>query len=289
MTRISAIVLLIALSPALPRTYGEESPPVPIEELALSSPIILRGHISATAELATPELGHRLMAVKIVEVLKGKIERAETKIGDPHTQVVMIVTQTHGAVERWEERYRAGEGRWFFVRPAEGTLLIETALSNDNPTYYPSPELQDRILKALREDSKVDVSEWRIPADATEKVRELNPAEASPGVGIGVNRIVEYWLDDQQVGRREWWSNGQMSFEGPMRYGRFHGLTRRWAADGTLLQQSCYRFSRRHGPSKSQDGEIFYYVRGREVSKERYVKEAARDKTLPTVDTTVCQ
>jgi antitoxin component YwqK of YwqJK toxin-antitoxin module len=89
-----------------------------------------------------------------------------------------------------------------------------------------------------------------IPATAVEVVEDYHQN--------GAKRSASYFVDGEKVGYREWFEDGQLSFEYAMRGGVQHGPEYRFYPNGQLEEKETYRDGRFHGTGMqwSEDGRL---------------------------------
>lgn len=91
---------------------------------------------------------------------------------------------------------------------------------------------------------------------------------------------------------QDWYPNGQTDHLKPYKNGKYHGELRTYFDTGKLFQVITYKNGETHGVSyvwtRAGELEAGYpkcYLRDKGVSKEKYLKAAETDKSLPPIET----
>jgi antitoxin component YwqK of YwqJK toxin-antitoxin module len=126
---------------------------------------------------------------------------------------------------------------------------------------------------------------YTIPEGAEEKMVPLSEYQ----VENKLSKSVEYWLNGKLVGERAWYVNGQITYEEPIKDDMRHGIYRVWYPDGKPQINAPYRKGRIHGVYKQWDDkgvliEESFYIRGKQVTKAKYLKELKNNETLPKIE-----
>jgi antitoxin component YwqK of YwqJK toxin-antitoxin module len=123
----------------------------------------------------------------------------------------------------------------------------------------------------------------RIPAAAVEREVAFKP------VG-GQVQAYEYWLDDEKVGRRVYWENGNLSEEQLLKRGQLHGVWRQYHQNGKLFALRPYRDGLPDGTFVFRDksGQLFgrsTLTRGTGVLRQyKFLRLGCEDALIPYVD-----
>lgn len=127
-----------------------------------------------------------------------------------------------------------------------------------------------------------DNLDYGIPSDANEIVVELTDFQKVNGY----SKRSEFYVKGELVGEKAWYKNGRLAYDAPVKNGLRHGIHKAWNRDGNLIESRPYRKNRLHGVLiRYRRGEIkekTYWIRGENVSKEKYEDEMKVNKSLPT-------
>ena len=149
----------------------------------------------------------------------------------------------------------------------EESLIEEELKEQDSPDRWLRPE---------------DNLTYGIPHEAHEREVLLSEYQTDRYL-----KIIQYLVNNEIVGERGWYKNGVMAYEYPYKNGLRHGIARTWRDDGSLYNFYCYRKDRNHGYLLTWNNlsnlEITFWVRGNNVSKDGYIKESKKNRTLPQV------
>jgi len=167
-----------------------------------------------------------------------------------------------------------------YVRNKLDRIFEERAYGNKDEILIKS-EIEE-INRQDRWMTPEDNLTYRIPPDAIAIEQEPLRYRIRPEI---VYKHVKYQKEGQTVGERAWYPNGQLSFDDPIKNNLSHGIHSGWRENGRPYGIECYRKGRYHGFvirwHEANQMELLFWIRGKLVSKRKYLKECKRNATLP--------
>ncbi len=291
-------ILLIILFVYLPNIAKSEMPVTPnFEELCEHSDLIICGEPN---EWIIIEEKIDIIAFKVHQVYKGttnlkiinilipKVEKGKTKI----TIGLNGIKSTYVTLgDSIIPVYLKGRRYFLFLNKQRvDSYYIRTQIDDVWGEKDWNKEQEQEIINELKFLS--DPDKWKRPSDnitytipenAEEKIVPLTEYQQNNNY----SKRAEYWLNGKKVGEKAWHKNGQIAYEQPIKNGMEHGIYKAWYPDGKLRAICPYRKDRLHGILQQWDEnmhlETSYWIRGKKVERNEYIKELKNNATLPTL------
>lgn len=255
------------------------------EELCEGSELVVRGtYVSClTQEI---KLNNRVYCEYVFDIQK----YYKGKTGTRSLTVLMPTDHATGIIagDCIFPAYQKGEDYFLFLQKHNKRLTIRTRIDDVWGERPYTLQGERAIENEIREQNIPD--RWRIKGDnLTYKIRddaieeEVTLSETQRERYL---KILRYRKDNELVGERGWYLNGQIAYEEPYKAGLRHGIAKEWREDGSLYRLCCYRKDRGHGyllQWSNSNLDMTFRVRGEAVSREQYVKECKKNLTLPKI------
>ena len=86
--------------------------------------------------------------------------------------------------------------------------------------------------------------------------------------------LLHMYFDGVEI-KRDYYTNGQLSFEYNYKDGKLHGLSKEWYSSGAIGCERYFKNGKRHGPDKfwkehQKLTHVDYYLYGNRVTEEEY-------------------
>jgi len=293
------MLLFCMLFQAMPSLLLGEMPERPtLRDLCREVPVIVKARAVKWIDMnMSPNNGYRVISFNVTKVYKGTprmdpllTERTgfslfRKKYKDtPGNYVHIVVATRTGVTEILKPKYQIGSDYVLFLddsvipglysRDKIDAIWPETAWTEEADSKI------EQLLSAASIKDDLRIPPNAIPSNAIEKLITLSPKEAED-----YSKKTTYWIGDQQVGERGWWSNGKLAYEGTMKEGQRHGMWRGWYKEGQIWQERHYRFGKMHGYytewGVQGDLKLTFWIDGKPVEVEDYIIQARIDDTLP--------
>lgn len=178
----------------------------------------------------------------------------------------------------------------FLTRTPSPVFYIRTEIDDIWGERQWSQKDENYILEELvwlsdpdRWQKEGDHLDYSIPSDANELAVDLTDFQKVNGY----SKRSMFYHNGELAGERAWYANGQLAYDNPVKNGLRHGVSKAWDRDGRLIEIRPYRKDRLHGAlirnSRSGFQEKTYWIRGDNVSKEKYEMEMKVNRSLPAV------
>lgn len=205
--------------------------------------------------------------------------------------VLIPIKRAEDIADFYAPKYQRQETYFLFLQKHENDIYIKSEIDSiwgDRPFNQKDERLIENEIKEQNTSDrwlkKEDNLIYKIPDDANEQEIALSEHQKKRYL-----KIIEYYKNDEIVGKRCWHRNGVMAYEQPYKNGLRHGIEKEWLDSGSLFRLCCYRKDRYHGYllkwGKTSDLEITFWVRGKNVSQEDYMKQCKNNITLPKFST----
>lgn len=264
-----------------------EMPELPnYEELCEASELVVRAsYRSCLSERI--EIDNILYAKTVFEI--NECYKGETQ---EHTIAVLIPIQKPQTTSRSDfvfPSYQEKKEYFLFLQKRQEHVYIRVKIDDvwgERPFRSRDEFIIQNELKELNTPDRWlhqgDNLTYRIPLDAEERDVLLTEFQKERYL-----KTIQYLRNDEIVGERGWYKNGLIAYEVPYKDGFRHGIAKTWYPDGSLHSVYCYRKGRLHGYALTwknpSDFTITFWIRGRNVSKDDYIKESKANRTLPKV------
>jgi hypothetical protein len=256
------------------------------EELCEASELVVRAsYISGLSEeIELENIIYAEIVFEIDKYYKGKTEERKISVLIPIRRAKTI--SLHDFVF---PSYQEGKEYFLFLKKRQDNVHIRVEIDDVWGERLFDPRVEIFIENEIKEQDtpdrwmqRADNLMYKIPHDAKEREVLLSDYQTDRYL-----KIIQYLINDEIVGERGWYKNGVMAYEYPYKNGLRHGIAKEWQNDGSLISVCCYRKGRGHGYvlawKNKSNLEITFWVRGNNMSKDDYIEESKKNRTLPQV------
>jgi antitoxin component YwqK of YwqJK toxin-antitoxin module len=262
-----------------------------IEELCENSEVVVRAEPNNWIKtiINAKEGNQDIINFKINKIYKGPTDFRNINVLIPTKRLMKLTDLISGC--SITPTYIKGKTYFLFLKKKKKSELY-TRVDIDNiwgeRKWHEEQEQQIiEEIKFLSDPNKWkkpgDNLDYNIPDSSEEKLVPLTEYQ----IENKFSKRAQYYLNGKLVGERAWYGNGQLAYEMPIKNHMQHGVYRVWDKDGKLITITPYRKDRVHGVCKQWDekGVIqeSFCIRGKQVSKVKYLKELENNATLPKV------
>jgi antitoxin component YwqK of YwqJK toxin-antitoxin module len=262
-----------------------------IEELCESSDVIVCAEPNEWTRTIhnTKEGNYDAINFKICQIYKGPHNLRSINVLIPAERNDQFTDLLSGCSIK--PTYIKGKTYFLFLKQKKkGELYTRVDIDNIWGERKWDEEQEQQIIEEIKFLS--DPNKWKKPGDNLDyNIPDSSEEKLVPLTEYQIedkfSKRAQYYLNGKLVGERAWYENGQIAYQMPIKNHMQHGVYRVWDKDGKLITITPYRKDRVHGVCKQWDekGVIqeSFWIRGKQVSKVKYLKELENNATLPKV------
>lgn len=293
------IILSMIMVGYLSNIANFEMPLTPnFEELCESSDLIICGEPNEWTKI---EEKSDIIAFKVHQVYKGStnLRRVNVVIPTVYKGKTELVVGVNGIKSTYVTMgdsiipvYVKGKRYFLFLEKKRfSSYYVRTQIDEVWGERDWNKDQEQQIIDEIKFLS--DPDKWKKPGDnilyvipegAEEKIVSLTEYQQNNNF----SKRAEFWLNGKKVGEKAWYENGQIAYEQPIKNEMEHGNYKVWYPDGKLKAVCPYRKDRLHGIFQQWDEkghlETSYWIKGKSVKKNEYLKELKNNETLPKIE-----